>query len=101
MRSQKKTVPKIGRHPRAEGTGDEQTDSDIFPYRRPIHHKVVTGRGNSFRRREPFPKRSPTFHAHIHLGVTFHYAFNSFVSLSPRLFDKFARKKNSEEHRDD
>src|SRR5437588_7199851 len=97
MRSQKKAIPEIAWDPGAERAGDEQTTCDIFPDRGPIHHKIMTGRGDSFGRNEPFPKRSATFHAHVHLGVPFHDAFDSFVRLLPRLSDKFAGKEKPEE----
>src|SRR5713101_6247600 len=101
MRSQKKTIPKIARHPGTEHTRDQQTARDVFPHRQPIHHEIMTRRSDSFGRSEPLPKRTTILDAHVHLGMAFHDAFNSFVRLLPRLSDELARKKNSEKHRDD
>src|SRR5437867_12977776 len=100
MRSQKKTIPKIGRHPGTERTRDQQTARDVFPHRQPIHHEIMTRRGDSFGRTEPLPNRTTVLDAHVHLGVAFHDALDSFVLLLSRFSHEYARKKTPEEHRD-
>ena len=57
--------------------------------------------GDAIGRRKPLRERTAFFDAHVHFGVTFHDALDSFVGLFSCFADKLRRKKNSEKHCDD
>src|SRR5207248_7243138 len=97
MRTEKEIFPKVLRHPRGERTSNEQTACYVFPHRKPIHYEIVARRSDSFARGDALPKRA-VFHAHVHFGVSFHFAFHASIGLLSCLVYQFTRKKNAEKY---
>ena len=101
MLREKKFVPERHWHPRSERAGNQEAASDVFPDREPIGDEVVTDCRPTFRG-EDFLKDCAAADRHVHFGVAFHLAMQTFFSLLSRLLHHLRLqeqpKKNDKDH---
>src|SRR5437867_7462791 len=97
---QKERLPETFGHPCRQRAGEEQPAGDVPPYRDPVHHEVVADGCETTSGRDALPQRA-FGDRHVHLGVAFHRADETPISLTARLFDQLATQERAEQQGQD